>query len=251
MALPLLLSLGLAGSALTYPLGISIYFNVPTPTPTQQALPTPTSIPGPLIMAYYPDWAPPSFPPSKINFGKVDVVDFAFSVPDESFNLTWDDADTAPSLLNSLVSSAHSQGKKVKLSIGGWTGSKYFSSAVRTNASRSVFAKNIVSAYHSYSLDGIDIDWEYPGAEGESGNIVSPADTQNFLEFLGLLRETLPEEALLTATSTDSTFTNALGNPSVDMSSFADVLDWVLLMNYDVNQGRHSPLSEINYSFAE
>ena len=61
--------------------------------------------------------------------------------------------------------------------------------------------------------------------------------TQNFLEFLGALREALPEGALLTATSTDNTLTDSLGNPSVDMSAFAAVLDWVLIMNYDVNGG--------------
>lgn len=78
----------------------------------------------PLIAAYYPDWTPASFPPSKIDFTRIDWVDFAFAVPDERFNLTWDDDTTAPNLLTELVSTAHVHGKKVKLSIGGWSGSK-------------------------------------------------------------------------------------------------------------------------------
>lgn len=235
MASVLVIFIGLAGSVLAQ--GVSIFFNVPTPTFVSPPPPASSSPSTPLVMGYYPDWAPASFPPSKVNFEKVDVVDFGFAVPDKTFNLTWDDAETAPTLLSSLVSSAHAKGKRVKLSIGGWSGSKYFSSAAKSNDSRSTFVKNIVSTYHSFSLDGIDIDWEYPGSQGDSGNIVSSDDTQNFLEFLELLREALPKEALLTATSTDSTFTDPLGNPSVDMSAFAEVLDWVLLMNYDVNQG--------------
>jgi|ERR1700712_524332 len=241
----LLILFGLAGSTLAD--GVSIYFQVPIPIPipSVQLLPLPPSQKTnttPLVAAYYPDWAPPSFPPSKIDFDKVDLVDFAFAMPDKTYNLTWDDGNTTPSLLRELVTAAHSKGKKVKLSIGGWDGSQYFSPAVKTNTSRSTFASNILSVYQSFSLDGIDIDWEYPGTEGEQGNIVSPEDTSNFLEFLKLLRKVLPVEAYITATSTDSTFLNSLGNPSVDVSAFAEVLDWVLLMNYDVNGGRlHIP----------
>lgn len=238
--------LGLAG--LTLGQGISVYFQVPIPSPAEQVLPLPAS-PGssntnttPLVMGYYPDWAPASFPPSKVDFGLVDVVDFAFAVPDQSFNLTWDEDDTAPGLLMSLVSAAHAKGKRVKLSIGGWSGSKYFSSAVKSSSSRSIFVENILSVYESYSLDGVDIDWEYPGTDGNPGNIVSQNDTLNFLQFLQLLRKTLPQEALLTATATDSTWSDALGNPTVDVSAFAGVLDWVLLMNYDVNQGKCSSI---------
>lgn len=76
-----------------------------------------------LVMAYYPDWVGSSFPPSRIDFKRVDWIDFAFAVPAEDFSLTWDDP-TGPTLLENLVSSAHSMGAKVKLSIGGWTGSK-------------------------------------------------------------------------------------------------------------------------------
>jgi GH18 family chitinase len=78
----------------------------------------------PLLMAYYPDWYAESFPPEKVNFGKFDWIDFAFAIPNSQFGLSWDDPETAPDLLARLVSVAHLHGKKVKLSIGGWTGSK-------------------------------------------------------------------------------------------------------------------------------
>lgn len=78
---------------------------------------------GPLVMAYYPDWAPDSFPPEKIDFQRFDWIDFAFAIPDVNFNLTWDSPKSV-NLLSRLVACAHSKGKKVKLSIGGWTGSR-------------------------------------------------------------------------------------------------------------------------------
>jgi len=82
------------------------------------------------MMAYYPDWAAPAFPPEKIDFGRFDWVDFAFALPDQNFNLTWDEPDQAPDLLARLVSAAHQRGKKVKLSVGGWTGSQCVLSAL-------------------------------------------------------------------------------------------------------------------------
>jgi chitinase len=116
----------------------SVYFLPPDAFPTRQAsssqAPTaPQPVPSqpqaaavsgpalPLVMAYYPDWA--SFDPEKIDFKRFDWIDFAFAVPDRKFNIKWDDPK-APEMLRRLVSAAHAGGKKAKLSIGGWSGSK-------------------------------------------------------------------------------------------------------------------------------
>ena len=77
-----------------------------------------------LVMGYYPDWAYPAFPPEDIDFGRYDWIDFAFALPNASFALVWDDMNSGPELLKRLVAAAHARGSKVKLSIGGWTGSK-------------------------------------------------------------------------------------------------------------------------------
>jgi chitinase len=42
------------------------------------------------------------------------------------------------------------------LSVGGWGGSEYFSSAVATDASRTAFAKAVMNTVSQYGLDGID-----------------------------------------------------------------------------------------------
>jgi chitinase len=75
-------------------------------------------------MAYYPDWVGSTFPPERIDFTRFDWIDFAFAVPDANFALAWDDPETGPDLLRRLVKSAHAHGTKVKLSLGGWSGSK-------------------------------------------------------------------------------------------------------------------------------
>lgn len=75
-------------------------------------------------MAYYPDWVGASFPPEDVDFDRYDWIDFAFALPDRDFNVTWDNVEDSPDLLHRLVVAAHSKGKKVKLSVGGWTGSQ-------------------------------------------------------------------------------------------------------------------------------
>ncbi|KAJ7044469.1 glycoside hydrolase family 18 protein [Mycena alexandri] len=200
-------------------------------------------------MAYYPDWAGSSFPPEKIDFTRFDWIDFAFAIPKMDGSLTWDDPTVAPKLLARLVTAAHGKGKKVKLSVGGWTGSQYFSSIVGTDQSRAGFVKNILTLYKTFHLDGIDIDWEYPGHQGEGNNQVNNYDSPNFLSFLKLLRAQLPPAAVITAATTTLPFYGPDGVPMSDVSQFAAVFNWILLMNYDVwgastNPGPNAPLSD-------
>ncbi len=104
-------------------------------------------------------------------------------------------------------------------------------------ASRKIFVGNIVNAYNTYGLDGIDLDWEYPGRKGESGNQVSTSDSVNYLQFLSLLRKTLPTGAALTAAVDHMPFVDGNGVPLKNVSAFAQQLDWILIMNYDVWSG--------------
>jgi GH18 family chitinase len=102
---------------------------------------------------------------------------------------------------------------------------------------RQTFVRNITSAYYQYRLDGIDIDWEYPGEPGDPRNYVDANDTANFLKFLKLLRTTLPSAARITAAVQTTPFANANGQSMDYVRAFAEVLDWVLIMNYDTWEG--------------
>ncbi|KAJ2867413.1 hypothetical protein GGH94_000860 [Coemansia aciculifera] len=82
------------------------------------------------------------------------------------------------------------QGVKKIASFGGWAFSNelgtyaIFTDAV-TDANRNLFAEKIVSFVASNNLDGVDFDWEYPGATdipGVGGR--GPNDGKNYLNFL-------------------------------------------------------------------
>ena len=48
---------------------------------------------------------------------------------------------------------------KAILTIGGWTGSIYFSTAVGSEANRTAFAKACVDLVKKYDLDGLDFEY--------------------------------------------------------------------------------------------
>ncbi|RBQ16115.1 chitinase [Spongiactinospora rosea] len=98
---------------------------------------------------------------------------------------------------------------KVLISLGGWTYSKYFSDVAKTDASRKKFVASCLDVYIKGNLptynaaggpgtgagifDGIDLDWEWPGAEGHPGNHVSPDDKVNNTLLIAEFRKQLDE----------------------------------------------------------
>ena len=75
---------------------------------------------------------------------------------------------------------------QVLVSVGGWLWSGQFSTMARSPASRALFLDSVVAYIERHNLDGLDIDWEYPGQAG-AGNRFRPEDKENYT---ALLRET-------------------------------------------------------------
>ena len=64
----------------------------------------------------------------------------------------------APFSLHTIPCLTISQGVYALLSVGGWGGSRFFSSAVATDANRTAFAQAIMNVVTQYNLDGIEIE---------------------------------------------------------------------------------------------
>ena len=78
---------------------------------------------------------------------------------------------------------------KLLLSVGGWSAGG-FSLASRTEEGRKKMALTGLELVQEYGLDGIDIDWEYPGTS-IAGIDSDPSDGENFILLLAALREAL------------------------------------------------------------
>jgi chitinase len=144
---------------------------------------------------------------------------------------------------------------KVLISLGGFTWSKFFSNAALTPESRRRFAQSCIDLYVKGNLprladdpsaggegagagvfDGIDVDWEYPAAEGAAGNVVRPEDTRNFTLLLAELRRQLGalgradhRQYLLTAAVPAGTDKIA----KIEVGRIHTSLDWLNLLTYD------------------
>jgi chitinase len=112
---------------------------------------------------------------------------------------------------------------RVNISLGGWTGSKFFSNAAFTPESRAAHVKSCIDLWLKGNLpqvggdphggvgaaagvfDGIDIDWEWPGSAGNAGNVIRPEDKQNFTKLLVEYRIQLAKLGFWTHKSYDLT----------------------------------------------
>jgi chitinase len=139
----------------------------------------------------------------------------------------------------------------VLVSVGGWSWSTNFSDMALTKQSRSVFIQSVVDFLKLYKLDGLDIDWEYPGMVG-AGNHFRSVDKQNYTLLLKELRARFTQEGdslhrhlLLTiATGSSDEFLD-----HTEMGEVQKYVDTVNLMAYDYYEpgsdkktGHHAPL---------
>ncbi|CAG8689499.1 26807_t:CDS:2, partial [Gigaspora margarita] len=186
-----------------------------------------------VIVVYYSYWKRSFLAENNLPWTKITHVNFAFAIVDAQFNPVLD-AQTRI-VLSALVTYAHVAKVKVLLSVGGWTGSQYFSTLASNAASRATFINATVSIINQLNLDGVDIDWEYPGRQGMICNAVNQKDdANNFLTLLTELRAALGNDKLLTLAVSTSPFNGPNGTIS-DVSPFAKLVDWVNIMAYDVS----------------
>ncbi|KAF7290920.1 Chitinase [Mycena chlorophos] len=155
-----------------------------------------------------------------------------------------------PSILPKFVKAAHKNNVKAMIAVGGWTGSRFFSTDVATAENRTHFVKTVVDFVNKYDLDGVNIDWEYPNVQGIGCNTINKKDSTHLLSFLQELRADPVGKKLVLSAAVVNPFAGPDGNPLANVSAFAEVLDHVAIMNYDVNGpwsaavGANAPLND-------
>ncbi|KAH8673384.1 glycoside hydrolase family 18 protein [Xylariales sp. PMI_506] len=129
------------------------------------------------------------------------------------------------------------KGPKKILSFGGWDFSTnpgtytIFRDMVATASNRLTAATNIANFIIANNLDGVDMDWEYPGAPDIPN--IPPADKSdgiNYLSFLVILKNILGSRSVSIAAP--SSYWYLKGYPIEVMSL---VVDYIIYMTYDLH----------------
>lgn len=139
----------------------------------------------------------------------------------------------------------------ILVSVGGWLWSTHFSDVSLTTKSRAVFVESVTQFLKRYDLDGLDIDWEYPGMPG-SGHRYRSQDKENFTLLLRELRSRFTAETAKTQRTLYLTIAAGASDEFLNHTEMAKVqayLDTVNLMAYDYYEpgseattGNHAPL---------
>ena len=137
---------------------------------------------------------------------------------------------------------------KVMIACGGW-GADGFSDMALTEESRQKFVKSAIAFIEAYQLDGLDVDWEYPG--------IPAADTKNRVEDkrnFTLLMKALREQMNTLGREQTLTFASAGWEPYYNHIEVGEVMkyaDYMNIMTYDQfvgnspYTGHHTPLGLI------
>ncbi|KAH6634677.1 glycoside hydrolase superfamily [Chaetomium sp. MPI-SDFR-AT-0129] len=163
---------------------------------------------------------------------------FAFIDP-KSFKITTMDAATPARTFEDVASlKLKNPNLQLFVSLGGWSFSDnetatqpVFGNIARSSTNRRQFADNLLKFLNTYGYDGVDIDWEYPGAPDRGGK---PDDTKNYV----LLVETLRKRFDDSGRKLGITFTA----PSsfwylrwFDLPGMVKHVDWINIMSYDLH----------------
>lgn len=134
------------------------------------------------------------------------------------------------------------------VSIGGWTLSSQFAILAKTEDGRKKFSASSVKFMRDNELDGLDIDWEFPGNvrapdkidnQNDEGTPFEVAESkENFTLLMKQLREDLD-----VAGADDSRYyqlTAAIGSSSklinqTEPDKYAQYLDFINIMSYDMH----------------
>ncbi|SPQ21569.1 e2cb8c7a-6b71-4cba-a482-675fd0a9b2df [Thermothielavioides terrestris] len=168
----------------------------------------------------------------QLDTSKYTHLHFAFAGLTEDFQVHFQDSLTEWEFQNFKSI----RGPARILSIGGWDFSTdpstytIFRQGV-TSANRLTLAKNIANFIISNNLDGVDIDWEYPGAPDIPD--IPPDDKDgglNYMAFLVVLKNLLPGKSVSIAAPASYWYLKAF--PIAQMSKF---LDYIVFMTYDLH----------------
>ena len=193
------------------------------------------------IVGYWEAWntqhACGTMSPGEIPVNMLTHLNVAFGYINSAFQVT--NMDGLSTDIYKNVGNVKSRNPSLKLiiALGGWSFSdpgpwrSVFPTLVSSGANRATFITNLLGFLSEYGYDGVDFDWEYPGADDRGG---SAEDGVNYTALVRELRAAIQasgKDYIVTFTAPTSYWYLR----HFDVSNMVQYVDWVNLMSYDLH----------------
>jgi chitinase len=167
-------------------------------------------------------------------YATLDIINFCFARVTGSYTVSISEIEQSlPKILE-----ARKRGVRVLLCIGGYGSAGInISAAALEESTRKILANSILEIMEKYHLDGVDLDWEYPGFE--TGQTVQ-VDRPNYTYLMTEINHTLKSQ------NSEYLVTGALpggGSSSrYEVDKITKVMDYLNIMTYDLNSSEAATL---------
>lgn len=190
-------------------------------------------------IGYYESWSNTrqcqKVAPEDLNLAGFTHINFAFAFFDGgSFQITSMDSNAGSLYSRFTGLKAKAQGLQTWISVGGWSFTdpgptqQAFSSMSSSRSNRATFISGLMKFMSTYGFDGVDLDWEYPGADDRGG---VKADTANFVSLVSEMKTAFGSKYGLSVTLPTSYWYLQ----HFDLSAMESHVDWFNLMSYDLH----------------
>ena len=192
-------------------------------------------------IGYYESWANSDsrkcqkVAPEDLNLDGFTHMNFAFSFFDpSSFEISPMDSNGASLYSRFTALKSKKSSLQTWISVGGWSFTDpgptqtAFSEMTSTAGNRQKFISGLIKFMDTYGFDGIDLDWEYPGADDRGGK---SQDTANYVSLAAELRAAFGTKYGISMTLPTSYWYLQ----HFDLLGIQKSVDWFNLMAYDLH----------------
>ena len=192
-------------------------------------------------IGYYESWASSDsrkcqkVAPEDLNLDGFTHMNFAFSFFDpSSFEIVPMDSNGASLYSRFTALKSKKSSLQTWISVGGWSFTDpgptqtAFSEMTSSSENRRKFISGLIKFMDTYGFDGIDLDWEYPGADDRGGK---SQDTANYVSLAAELRAAFGAKYGISMTLPTSYWYLQ----HFDLLGIQKSVDWFNLMAYDLH----------------
>ncbi|KAI0397085.1 glycoside hydrolase family 18 protein [Xylariaceae sp. FL0594] len=192
----------------------------------------------PRFVMYYDQWHKLSAQPPKDVVAGITHVITAFA--ESTIFATNPPASFTPFVNPDTLRGWFDPGTKMCLAVGGWGLSTGFNTGQKTPESRALYAQNVAATLKALGYDCVDIDWEYPGGNGEdyitSPNSEKLDEIENYPLFLQAIKDAIGDKELSIAVPGREG--DMIAFTADKVPNITKIVDFVNVMAYDLMNRR-------------